>query len=101
MGIDELHFVTYMELTEKPKHGRVSARAIQVSGNHGTTPVARARTAGIQTDITPGPLPGRFHRAIWLNAHRLNGGIATNATNEQHFRLCSTRMHHATTALHP
>ena len=94
MGIDELHFVTYMELTQKPKHGRVSARAIQVSGNHGTTPVARARTAGIQTDITPGALPGRVHSAIWLNAHRLNGGIDTNGRNEQTCGRCRSRVSH-------
>ena len=75
MGIDELHFVTHVELTQKPKHGRVSARAVQVSGNHGTAPVARARTASIQTDITPGALPGRVHSTIWLNAHRLDGAL--------------------------
>src|SRR5258708_34625273 len=91
MGIDELHFATHVERTQKPKHGRVSARAVQVSGNHGTAPVARARTASIQTDITPGALPGRVHSAIWLNAHRLDGGIDTNGRNEQTCGRCRSR----------
>ncbi len=94
MGIDELHFVIHVELTQTPKHGRVSTGAIQVSGNHGTAPVARARTTGIQTDITPGALPGRVHRAIWLNAHRLNGGIDTNGRNEQTCGRCRSRVSH-------
>lgn len=47
MCIDELDFVAHLELAQGPKHGRVSARAIEMPGNHGTAPVARTRTASI------------------------------------------------------
>jgi len=101
LGIDELHFVTHVELTQTPKHGRVSARAIQVSGNHGTAPIALARTARIQTDITPGTLPGCVHSAIGLHTHRLDGGIDTNGRNEQPCRRCRSRVRHERSARQP
>jgi hypothetical protein len=92
--IDDLYFVTHVELTQKPEHGGVSARAIKVSGNHGTAPITRARTAGIQPDITPGTLPGCVHRTTRLNAHRLDDGIDTNGRNEQTRGRCRSRVSH-------
>jgi len=47
MGIDELHQVTNVESTQKPKHGTVSTWAIQMSSNHGTALLAWARTVRI------------------------------------------------------
>jgi hypothetical protein len=83
MGIDELHCVANLEITQTPKNGAVSAWAIQVSSNHGTALSAWARTTRIQTDIIPGTLPGCVHRAIVLNANCLDDGIDTNGRNEQ------------------
>src|SRR5207244_9705906 len=67
----DLHFVTHVELTQTPKHGRVSARAVQVSSNHGTAPVAWARTAS----TLPRP-SGRLRFCYLFQTQRSNGLLA-------------------------
>jgi len=83
VGINDQHAVADVEVAQTPKHRWVSTRAIQVPSNHCAALFAWERTPTVPTDIVPGPLPRRFHHAVWLNSYRLDRGIDTDGRNEQ------------------
>src|SRR2546425_5267390 len=91
VGINDQHGVADVEVAQTPKHRRVSTGAIQVSGNHCAAPFAWTRTTTVPADIVPGTLPRRFHRAVWSNSHRFDGGIDTDGRNEQAYEGCRSR----------
>src|SRR5439155_23033417 len=82
LGINDLHFVTDMQVAEIPKDSWVSTRTIKVSSNHGAPPFAWARTCIVPSYTVPGILHGRFHIAILSNSYCFNGGVDTYCRND-------------------
>src|SRR5947209_6382695 len=71
VGINDQHAVADVEVAQMPKHRWVSTRAIQVPSNYCAALFAWKRTPTVPTDIIPGSLHRRSHRAVWLNSDRL------------------------------